>query len=158
METYESFYTENRGRLLAYLLRFTGESQLARDLTQESFARYLSRYGRNGNNRTLLFTIARNAAVDALRKCREEESAEGERAAPGPNPEGQYIEKETVDRLFAAIRQLDPLERELICLLATEAFSYKSIGKLLDISEGNVKIRVHRARLRLRSILANGDK
>jgi len=42
--------------------------------------------------------------------------------------------------------------------VATEAFSYKAIGTLLGISDGNVKIRVHRARLKLRSILADGDK
>lgn len=157
METYAQFYTENRGRVLTYLLRLTGDAQLACDLMQESFARCLSRYGRNGNSRSLLFTIARNAALDALRKHREASCPEVENSAPGSDPECRCIEKEGCDRLFAAIRKLTPEERELISLLATETFTYKQIGKLLDISEGNVKIRVHRARLRLRAILADGD-
>jgi RNA polymerase sigma-70 factor (ECF subfamily) len=143
---------------MAYLMRLTGDAQLSLDLIQESFARYLARYGRGGGNRALLFTIARNAALDALRRHREESSADGESQAPGPDPEYQCIAKEAFDRMFAAIRRLTPSERELISLVATEAFSYKAIGKLLGISEGNVKIRVHRARLRLRSILADGDE
>lgn len=158
VETYEHFYTENKGRLMAYLMRLTGDAQLSLDLMQESFTRYLAGYGRNGGSRTLLFTIARNAALDALRRHREEPSADCEREASGLDPECRCIAKEAVNRMVAAIRRLDPLDRELISLVATEAFSYKSIGKLLDISEGNVKIRVHRARLRLRSILADGDK
>lgn len=158
MEAYEHFYRENKGRLTAYLVRLTGDTQLSLDLMQESFARYLAGYGRDGGNRTLLFTIARNAALDALRRHREEPSADCERQAPGPDPEVRCIEKEAFDRLLDALQRLAPPERELISLVATEAFSYKEIGNLLGISEGNVKIRVHRARLRLRSILADGGK
>lgn len=143
---------------MAYLMRLTGDAQLSLDLTQESFARCLAGYGRDGGNRTLLFTIARNAALDILRKRREEPAVVCEKEASEPDPECRCIEKESVDRIYAAIRRLDPVERELISLVATEAFSYKAIGRLLGISDGNVKIRVHRARLKLRSILADGDK
>ncbi|MBR9987285.1 MAG: hypothetical protein KFF68_15385, partial [Desulfosarcina sp.] len=58
--------------MFAYLLRLTGNYHLSSDLTQESFTRYLSRYGRSGNNGALLYTIARNAALDAMRQRREE--------------------------------------------------------------------------------------
>ncbi len=54
MDSYASFYRDNRERIFAYLLRLTGDYQLAGDLTQESFTRCLSRYGQNGNNRALL--------------------------------------------------------------------------------------------------------
>jgi RNA polymerase sigma factor (sigma-70 family) len=157
VEIYERFYTENSGRLMAYLMRLTGDAQLARDLMQESFARYLTRYGR-GDNRALLFTIARNAAWDALRKCRAESSLEDEKEAAAPDPECRCIERESIERMMIAIRQLGALERELMALLATEAHSYKAIGRRLGISEGNVKIKVHRARLKLRSILADGEQ
>jgi RNA polymerase sigma-70 factor (ECF subfamily) len=61
--------------------------------------------------------------------------------------------------MLAAIQQLNPVDRELIALLATEAFSYRQIGTILNISEANVKVRVHRARLRLKAILkANVSK
>jgi len=54
-------------------------------------------------------------------------------------------------------RRLDDLDRQLISLLATGTFSYKEIGRMLDISEANVKVKVHRARFRLKEILADGE-
>ena len=99
MDDYGHFYRENRERVFAYLLRLTGDVQLAGDLTQESFTRCLSRYGCNGNNRSLIYTIARNAALDAARKRREEAlSGEAEIAAAG-DPESQIIAKQGLDRI-----------------------------------------------------------
>jgi RNA polymerase sigma-70 factor (ECF subfamily) len=158
MEAYNRFYKENRNRVFAYLLRLTGDYHLANDLMQESFARYLSRYGRNGDNCALLFTIARNAAIDAVRKCREKSIHEDSEPSPVSDPERQLIEKQAYNRMIAAIQRLNAVDRELIALLATETFSYKEIGKLLNISEANVKVKVHRARLKLKDILGNGGQ
>lgn len=158
MESYDTFYTENRGRVFAYLLRLTGNYHLSSDLTQESFTRYLSRYGRNGNNGALLYTIARNAALDAMRKRREEHLRGDDGVSPEGDPERQLIQKQAYNRMIAAIQQLNPIDRELIALLATERFSYREIAKLLDISETNVKVKVHRARLRLKAILKDGGQ
>lgn len=159
MDIYAGFYRDNKKRIFAYLLRMTGDYHLAGDLTQESFTRCLSRYGRNGSNRTLLYTIARNAALDAVRKCREEELSPDDDASSTGDPESQLIEKQGLNHMLAAIQQLNPVDRELIALLAAETFSYRQIGTILNISETNVKVRVHRARLRLKAILnANVSK
>jgi RNA polymerase sigma-70 factor, ECF subfamily len=159
MESYESFYRDNQARIFAYLLRLTGDYQLAGDLTQESFTRCLSRYGKNGNNRALLYTIARNAAFDAARKRREEALGDDDDAASPGDPERQLIEKQELDHMLAAIQQLNPLDRELIALLAAGTFSYSQIGRMLNVSQANVKVKVHRARLRLKAILtSNGGQ
>lgn len=158
VESYDHFYKNNRDQVFAYLLRMTGDYHLANDLMQESFARYLSRYGRNGCNCALLYTIARNAAIDAVRNRREESIYEDSVASPMGDPERQCIEKQAYRRMMAAIQQLSAVDRELIALLATETFSYKEIGKLLNISQANVKVKVHRARLRLKAILENGGQ
>lgn len=158
MESYDSFYREYRGRVFAYLLRLTGNYPLSSDLTQESFTRYLSRYGRNGNNGALIYTIARNAALDAMRKHREEPLQGDDEVSPAVDPERQLIQKQAYDRMIAAIQKLNPVDRELVSLLATEAFSYQEIGKLLHISEANVKVKVYRARLRLKTILKDGGQ
>jgi RNA polymerase sigma-70 factor (ECF subfamily) len=158
VESYDTFYTKNRGRVFAYLLRLTGNYHLSSDLTQESFTRYLSRYGRKDNNGALLYTIARNAALDAMRKHREESLHGDDEVSPAGDPERQLIHKQAYDRMIDAIQKLKPVDRELVALLATEAFSYKEIGKLMHISEANVKVRVHRARLRLKAILNDGGQ
>lgn len=144
--------------MFAYLLRLTGNYYLSSDLTQESFTRYLFRYGRSGNNGALLYTIARNAALDAMRKRREEHLRGDDEVSPEGDPERQLIQKQAYNRMIAAIQQLNPIDRELIALLTTERFSYREIAKLLDISETNVKVKVHRARLRLKAILKDGGQ
>ena len=157
MDYCDRFYRDNRERVLAFLLHLTGDHDLASDLVQESFTRYLSRYGRDAGNLALLFTIARNAALDTFRKRRESQGDWNEAVSRDSGPEGRLIEKQEFDTVLAAVRRLDDLDRQLISLLATGTFSYKEIGRMLDISEANVKVKVHRARLRLKEILADGE-
>ena len=157
MESCERLYRDNRERVLRFLLHLTGDVELARDLVQETFARYLSRYGRDSEQLGLLFTIARNAGLDALRRRRTSSLPERETADPRRDPEHQLIDRQEMDRVLAAIRRLDDTDRQLVALLATGTFSYREIGRLLDLSETNVKVRVHRARLKLKALMAEGE-
>ena len=132
----------------------TGDYHLACDLVQESFVRYLQRYRSRGYSRSLLYTIARNAAMDAFRKPT---MAPYDSAAHGDlknNPEQQVEDRQAYDRMMDAIKRLPPLDRELIALVAGADLSYSQIGEVLDISEANVKVKVHRARIKLKEILA----
>ena len=157
MESCERLYRDNRERVLRFLLHLTGDVELARDLVQETFARYLSRYGRDSEQLGLLFTIARNAGLDALRRRRTSTLPERETADPRRDPEHQLIDRQEMERVLAAIRRLDDTDRQLVALLATGTFSYREIGRLLDLSETNVKVRVHRARLKLKALMAEGE-
>jgi len=153
---YGLFYKENKERLYAYLLRMTGERQLALDLVQESFVRYLGRYGRREYNKALLYTIGRNAALDAFRR----QSATGfdpdNYQDFGADPEQRTIDQEKFNQTMSAIDKLAPLDRELISLVTTTDLTYYEIGRVLKISEANVKVRIHRARTKLREMLASG--
>ena len=153
VDTYSLFYTENKERLYAYLLRMTGDTQLAADLVQESFARYLGRYGSREGKRSLLYTIARNGAIDAIRKRKPDRFDASNQADPGNNPEQQVMAREAFNRVQAAIERLASPDRELISLVATADLTYREIGQVLNISEANIKVRVHRARTKLRDIL-----
>lgn len=130
---------------------------MACDLVQESFTRYLKNYN-SINNRTLLYTIARNAALDTIRKQKTELPGTGDYEDQSSNPESQVMERQAFDRILNAIGQLDTPNRELISLVATADLTYREIGSILNISEANVKVRVHRARMKLRKILDSGDE
>lgn len=158
VESYDSFYRKNKGGVFSYLLRLTGDSHLSFDFMQESFTRYFSRYRGRKNNCALLYTIARNAALDSLKKCREETLQKHDMMSSERDPEHQLMGKQAYSKMIGAIQQLNPDDRELIALVAAKTFSYNEIGKLLNISEANVKVKVHRARLRLKDILGNGGK
>lgn len=158
MDSYESFYRENKNKVFSYLLRMTGDYHRSFDFMQESFTRYFSRYRSGAENYALLYTIARNAVLDSIRKRQEERLPDNYELPSSGDPERNLMEKQGVEKMLAGIQQLSQEDRELIALLTTKTFSYKKIGELLNISEGNVKIRVHRARVRLKNILENGGK
>ena len=153
LEPYADFYRRNRGRLFGYLLRLTGERQLAWDLTQESFTRYLTRYGTACTSGSLLYAIARNAALDVLRQSRRRQPAGPEPVSAAEPPEQQVIQKQACERVLAALEDLDAGDRELLALVVANELSYGDIGLRLGISAGAVKVRVHRARMALKKIL-----
>lgn len=139
------------------MLRMTGDYHLACDLVQESFVRYLQRYSSNRTaSRSLLYTIGRNAAMDVFRKPRTnlyDSEAHGDLKN---NPEQRLEDRQAYTRMMDAICKLPALDRELIALVAGGDLSYRQIGKVLKISEANVKVKVHRARLKLKETLAFG--
>lgn len=156
MESYDRFYRENKDRVFAYLLRLTGNYQLSLDFMQESFTRYFARYRLKGSNLALLYTIARNTVLDSFRKHREESLTGQENLSFPGDPERQLMEKQACHHMMDAIQKLNPVDRELIALLAAKTFSYREIGELLNLSETNVRVKVHRARLRLKDVLKKG--
>ncbi len=159
MEDQEAFYKNSKDGLFAYLLRMTGDYHLASDLVQESFTRYIRHYGKNSNtNRSLLYTIAKNAAMDAFRLPKYSHLNPDFHVDNRSNPEQQLNERQSYDRILSAVKQLPPIERELLALLIGADLSYRKIGKKLKLSEANVKVKVHRARIKLKEILAKEEK
>jgi RNA polymerase sigma-70 factor (ECF subfamily) len=61
-------------------------------------------------------------------------------------------------RVLSAMETLAEDEREILVLAAGDDLSYREIASLVGISEVNVKVKVHRARLKLRKTLKEGDR
>lgn len=70
-----------------------------------------------------------------------------------PNPQRKMIRKETKKLLEDAIDQLDLKYRTVYILKEIEELSVKEVALLLDLSESNIKVRLHRARAILKEIL-----
>ena len=69
------------------------------------------------------------------------------------NPEEQLIHKELAERVEEAIAGL-PEKQRLIFVLGTQmGMRYREIGEILECSEDAVKVRIHRARKRVRDAL-----
>lgn len=153
-EQYRAFYLEYKSRLFRYLVYKCGDNDVARDVTQESFARYIQHYGGAATlSPALLFTIARNALVDVHRYRDRFPQAEVTLASGSPPVEEQLIVREHTARVRTALAQLSDLDREVL-VMAVGGLPYKEIAGTLDISLTNVKVRVHRARTQLKEILA----
>ena len=135
-----------------YLIRKTGDYHLSSDIMQESFARMLRSYGSGAQNSSLLYTIARNALLDHSKKSSRQAPLAEQPQDISADPEKQFMIRESYHRMLAALEQLDEGERDILSLAANGDLSYREIGKIIGISEANVKIRVHRARIKLRKI------
>ena len=139
-------------------MRRTGDYYLAGDILQESFTRYLENYGADGQNPALLYTIARNAAVDGRRKQGRDTPLIDEPEFSQPNPETQMLVREDYRRVMAAMQEMAPEERDVLALVVSSDLSYREIARITGTSEGNVKVRVHRARVKLREMMKPGEK
>jgi RNA polymerase sigma-70 factor, ECF subfamily len=157
VKTFERFYTEYRERLFGYLLRKTANYQLAADILQESFTRYLERYRDRGANPGLLFTIGRNIFYDLARKNRVEREHQEQGVRSEPDEESLYLVKEEYRRILLALQTLSEEERDLLALASGGDLSYREIAEISGQSESNIKVRIHRCRCKLKKQLA-GEK
>jgi RNA polymerase sigma-70 factor (ECF subfamily) len=139
-------------------MRSTGDYHLSSDILQESFTRYLEKYAEKGQNPALLYAIARNAVVDGHRKKGRDTQLCDEPPLSQPDPELQMMVREDYRRVLAALQELEPEERDPLSLVVSSDLSYREIARIMGTSEGNIKVRVHRARMKLRKIMNSGEK
>ena len=116
METYSSFYRTHKGKLFGYLMRLTGDYQLACDIMQESFTRFLEHYAGNSLNPSLLYTIARNAVLDNARKKGQRTDNSEPVDDRLPDPEKQLLIREEYRNVLTAMQQLKKTERDILSL------------------------------------------
>jgi RNA polymerase sigma-70 factor (ECF subfamily) len=155
-------------RLYRLSLRLTGDPAAAEDVVQEAFLRLMAGADAiEGRSRlaTWLYRVAYNASMDRLREGRRttpvpEEQADG--ALPIPSlfvdfrfsPEAMLKDAEMRRALDEAIASLPPSLRAAFLLRDVEGLSTAEAAEALSLTETNLKVRLHRARLLLRERLS----
>jgi RNA polymerase sigma-70 factor (ECF subfamily) len=171
-ETFDVLIRQYGGRLLAVTRRILGNDEDAREAVQEAFvAAFRARHQFHAEARisTWLHRIAVNAALMRLRsrKRRPEESIEellptfhadghhAERFAAWDEPVDVALSrKETAAFVREAIDRLPESYRVVLTLRDIDGLSTEETARMLDITSNAVKIRLHRARMALRTLLA----
>lgn len=152
-EEYRKFYDEYKNKLFSYLIYKSGDYEISKDIMQESFTRHFQHYGHETIiSPALLFTIARNALVDLRRQEKKFHIAEGVVAEVASDQENLLITKEEHNRAYDAMGRLSESDRDMLSL-AVGGVAYKEIAATLGLSVANVKVRVHRARVKLRQMM-----
>jgi RNA polymerase sigma-70 factor, ECF subfamily len=155
-------------RLVRYLLYLTGRRDYAEDLAQETWIRVLQRGSQyNGRQRfdPWLFAIARNLAIDYLRKKRkavQTASLPNHRdeilllPSSGPSPFEAAARSEDAIRLAGQLQILPPLYREALLLRFQEDLSLAEIAQVLGAPVTTVTSRIYRGLAALRSAFEEG--
>ena len=161
-DAFDALLARYQNRLYRYLLRLTADPAAAQDLFQETWLKVITRIDRYDESRPFepwLFTVARNLALDHLRKASpeslDEPSESGEPrvariGAEGPGALDRLIERERRSLLERRLEELPALYREALTLRFEEEMSFEEIADVLSAPVSTVKSRVQRALAALR--------
>lgn len=170
---FSSVYDEFYIKILHYLKIIVGEFE-AEEVTQtvfEKISRNLSSFKGESKLSTWIYRIATNTALDKLKSSSFKHSHAGPLAhlpihqVEGPvskgsnnltSPEKTIIRDEMSECIREFVDRLPPDYRTIIVLNQLEGVTNREIAQILDISLATAKIRLHRARARLKQSLADG--
>jgi RNA polymerase sigma-70 factor (ECF subfamily) len=166
---FQAIYVSFGEKIRRYLARLVGEADFE-DVTQEVFLKVnasLAEFRSDSSLSTWIYRIATNAAIDHNRKSLtrlKEQAAEGhlpdnsmteESMAVDPTPpqDRQLIRKEMSACIRGIVDGLPENYRTVLILSDLEELTNNEIAEVLDISLETVKMRLHRARTRLKKEL-----
>ncbi len=154
---FEAFYDEISRPLWRYVLRASGNSDLANDIVQEAFCRFLqlaSPPAGHSERKAYIFKVAINLLRDHWRRTRREESENVDVSHPGQAGRTSGC-AEDVRTLF---HRLKPRERLLLWLAYVEGATHEEIAGALGLRQGSVKVLLFRARKRFSALLLGNDE
>jgi RNA polymerase sigma-70 factor (ECF subfamily) len=161
-DTFRAFYERTARGIWAYLARVTGDRQLADDLLQETYYRFLraaASHESESHRRNSLYRIATNLARDARRRslirapfsvpCEDIESvASGDRG----------VAPDRFTDFSRAMSHLKPRERAMLWLAYAEGASHREIADALGLQPRSLKTMLFRARRRLAELLGRAPE
>lgn len=168
-EAFSRLVEHYQARIYALAYRLTYDSEQARDATQEVFLRLYERFDRYDPQRPFapwFLRLATNLVLNLRQKARlrrtasldaplgEDGDLRPDPPAQSPSPSEGASEAELRRAIRAEIAKLPEKYAGVVVLHYLEGLSVKEIGERLELAEGTVKVRLYRARDRLRGVLA----
>lgn len=150
----------HQDRLLRYLLRLLGDEAVAEDTFQQTWVQVAERIRRYDASRPFapwLFTVARNLALDHLRRHHPrslDETPEPVAASsPDVDPLARAMASQRRARVAQSVAELAPLDREVLSLRFEEELLLPQLAGALGVPVPTAKARLYRALARLRERL-----
>lgn len=153
-QEFQSLYDTTARPILAYLTGVTGRRDVADDLLQETYCRFLVRrppaMAEDGTRR-YLFRIATNLLRDRWRSGEDRSWPEVAEAGSSSNIDTQLDVR-------SAMQALKPRERELLWLAYVEGMSHVEIAEAMGLSAMSVRLLLFRARRKAAGLLRPGEE
>lgn len=150
----ERWYRDFAPGLYAYLGRFVADGDRRREVVQETFVRALVSerdLSVERNVRPWLFSVARNLAIDGLRRSAVISfvSTNDDPAAADDGPHGQLASRDATEGVRRALGKLSSRDREIVHLVYYEELPLREVARVMALPVGTVKYRLHVSRRRL---------
>lgn len=158
-DAFRGFYERTSRALWSYLLRVTGDRQLADDLMQEAYFRFLRAarpYENEAHRRNSLFHIATNLVRDSRRRPSMLPLADSASDTLAADADVTRRTEQRAD-LHRAMARLKDRERMLLWLAYAQGDSHRDIAATLGVKTASIKLMLFRARRRLAQLL-RGEK
>ena len=157
---FRKLYNSSFPILFRVAYRITSSNEAAEDMCQDAYFRLHQKNMVFPNHQEAtywLIRVVKNASLNyAKRKTRERkvyQRAFKEDTRKAETGEEALVKKETRDEVLEAMEKLPEKLRVVLVFKEYAEMNYKDIGRVLGISEGNVKVRVFRARERLAALM-----
>lgn len=155
-QLFESLHADYYSMVHQMCLGFMkGDSDLAKDLTQEAFIntwRSLDKFKGDSSYKTWIYRITVNTCLKYLRDHKKDVQLSQETLASEVSEENSVDDNHQA--LYRAIGKLPDLDR-LIIMMVLDELEYEEIAKVVGISEGNLRVKIHRIKKNLKKILEN---
>jgi len=159
---FDRIYGEFNGRLFSFLTRLSRRRDVAEDLLEETWLRFVDRAPKLRPDTHLgpfLFTVARNLYVSYCRSRQIEDSQTVDMiglwplGTPRPSPLDATVANETGRRIEAALAELPAIYREALLLVAVEGMRPAEAAEVCGITPEAMRQRISRARSAIASRL-----
>jgi RNA polymerase sigma-70 factor (ECF subfamily) len=150
MDNIEKYFKMYGEEIYIFLRKFLKDEEIAKDILQETFLKAMKVSLEEEKAKNYLFKIAKNLAIDYLRK-------EGRLVYEEELLEGNVEDPEYVIENRDIWRPLNEIEKEVLILYYYKGYSYEEISKKLRISLNTVKSHIYRAKKKIYNYL-KGEK
>lgn len=151
MTDIENLYERYADDVRRFALYLCGDVVTADEITSDTFVRAWMGAGRirQPTVKSYLFTIARNAYTDLLRRAARHTQLDENMPDTRISTQMQMEESAEVRAVLAALQQLPEIDRTVLLMRALDEMPYEEIAETLEIPVVTAKVKVHRARLKL---------
>jgi len=148
MLSFEHLYVAYSPDVYRFANWLTSNSKDAEDITSETFVRAWINFDRIQTEtlKAYLFTIARNLYLESLRKKHKIIELSKTHTDPYPRPEKILEHQSELDQVRNILQTLPEIDRSAFVMRVQYDLPYAEIGRVLQLSENAVKVKVHRVR------------
>lgn len=148
MLSFEELYISYSPEVYRFANWLSGNSNDAEDITAETFARAWMNFNniRTETLKAYLFTIARNIHLESLRKNLDYDEIKETHPDSHPGLEKIIETKGELDQIRSSLLTLPEIDRSAFVMRVQHDLPYAEIARVLQLSEGAVKVKVHRVR------------
>ena len=153
---YNECVTQFADNVYRFIFKNIRHKEDAQDVVQSAFEKlWMNREQVDFlRSKSYLFTVAYHQMIDHIRKYKRIILKEDFTSDQGTSEKSNYNVKKVLDE---ALHRLNETQRSLVLLKDYEGYSYVEIGKITGLSESQVKVYLHRARLQLKLYLVSPE-